>query len=196
MTSKRSTVATRPCARSFADGPVHHGIRKRGPELGECRKAFARAAAERREARRPASLAGDLRRSGDRPDRKAKGVATTGSAALLPTTGNGGRGARGRDTHPAPRMSSFRGRRPRFRVARAPEHVSRTSLPSRRSLRLLHAPCSLLERSPNNNTHQRLCLLASKMPCPPPGSIRRNRAQSRPAGPRCGPTCGPADARR
>jgi len=55
----------RPLCEELADGPPDNGIRKRGPELGECQKAFARAAAGRREARRPASWAGHLRRSGD-----------------------------------------------------------------------------------------------------------------------------------
>jgi len=53
-----------PCARCSLKAPAHRGA-KRGPELGESRKAFARAAAERREARRPALLAGHLRRTGD-----------------------------------------------------------------------------------------------------------------------------------
>src|SRR5215212_7764638 len=42
----------RPLCEELADGPPDNGIRKRGPELDECRKAFVRAAAERREARR------------------------------------------------------------------------------------------------------------------------------------------------
>jgi hypothetical protein len=61
----------RPLCEELADGPVHHGTRKRGPKPKHRRKAMPRAAAERREARRPTLLAGDLRRSGDRPDRKA-----------------------------------------------------------------------------------------------------------------------------
>jgi hypothetical protein len=44
--------------------------RKRGPGLMR-RKLRCKAAVERREARRPASLAGDLRRSADRPSREA-----------------------------------------------------------------------------------------------------------------------------
>jgi hypothetical protein len=60
-----------PCARSFADGPPDNGTRKRGPKLRYHRKAMPRAAAGRREARRPASWAGHLRRSGDGPSREA-----------------------------------------------------------------------------------------------------------------------------
>jgi hypothetical protein len=54
-----------PCARSSLDGlaPIASS-RKRGPQLKN-------AAAERREARRPASWAGHLRRSGDGLDREA-----------------------------------------------------------------------------------------------------------------------------
>src|SRR5947209_17505800 len=44
----------RPLCEELADGPSDIGTRKRGPELSACRKAFARAAAERRKARRPA----------------------------------------------------------------------------------------------------------------------------------------------
>src|ERR1700752_5542697 len=42
-----------PCARSSLTAPVHRG-EKRGPELSRRRKRVARAAAERREARRRA----------------------------------------------------------------------------------------------------------------------------------------------
>jgi hypothetical protein len=61
----------RSLCEELADGPSDIGTRKRGPKLKHRRKAMPRAAAGRREARRPTSLAGDLRRSEDRPDRKA-----------------------------------------------------------------------------------------------------------------------------
>ena len=50
----------RPLCEELANGPPDNGTRKRGPELSEYRKAFVRAAAERREARRWAYPAGDL----------------------------------------------------------------------------------------------------------------------------------------
>ena len=51
-----------PLCEELADGPPDNGTRKRGPELGEYRRAFARAAAERREAPRwaiPPGISGD-----------------------------------------------------------------------------------------------------------------------------------------
>jgi hypothetical protein len=81
--------ALRPLCEVLADGPGDTGTRKRGPELGESRKAFARAAAERREARRPASWAGDLRRSEDRSaretDQRVRRSAPAPVGALLPS---------------------------------------------------------------------------------------------------------------
>ena len=115
----------RPLCEVLADGPaLIAGTRKRGPELGECRKAFARAAAGRREARRPASWAGHLRRSGDGSAREAghrvrrfRTSACRRSAPLI-FSGSGNRqGA------PAPfdraggaLASSFRGREARARI--------------------------------------------------------------------------------
>jgi hypothetical protein len=58
-----------PCARcSLQTRPDRRG--KRGPELRHRPRRCPRAAAGRREARRPASWAGDLRRSEDRPFRE------------------------------------------------------------------------------------------------------------------------------
>jgi hypothetical protein len=61
-----------PCARSSLTAPVHLGDTQARTEAEPwSRKAVARAAAQRREARRPASWAGDLRRPGDGPSREA-----------------------------------------------------------------------------------------------------------------------------
>ena len=87
----------RPLCEELADGPSDIGTRKRGPKPGESRKAFARAAAGRREARRPTLLAGHLRRSGDgsarETDRRVRRFRTSAcrrSAPLLRLTGYGG----------------------------------------------------------------------------------------------------------
>ena len=61
-----------PCARCSLRPPPDRRESKRGPELSHWRKLVARAAAGRREARRPASWAGHLRRSGDGRDREAR----------------------------------------------------------------------------------------------------------------------------
>jgi len=61
---------TAPVRGASLTARVHRGTRKRGPELSHRRRRMARAAAERRNARRPASWAGHLRRSGDRSARE------------------------------------------------------------------------------------------------------------------------------
>src|SRR5207342_969906 len=61
---------TAPC-QELADGRGAWAKARPPAVESAARRRKENAAVERREARRPASLAGDLRRSGDRPDREA-----------------------------------------------------------------------------------------------------------------------------